>query len=203
VQSNHGRYAKIVSAASAAEIKAVETPPEGERNATLNKAAFALSQLCAASWSRPYISEGSIYAWLSQAAKVSGINYKEVEKTIKSGIDAGRTQPRATPENRVKPAEIKTAAPIKKTTEENKIASRFELDKKGLWFLQSKEDDEGITKITRNFVCGRLEIVAAVSDEGGINEGRLVRFKNSRGNVHELTFLMGIWSGSLETLYAQ
>ena len=92
--SSNGRpYAQ---AALRNELDAVASTTQGQRNERLNKAAFALGQLVAGG----ELPEAEVVAALSNAARQSGLNEKEIVKTIRSGISAGSTKPRTVPEGR-------------------------------------------------------------------------------------------------------
>ncbi|EFI34083.1 Bifunctional DNA primase/polymerase [Desulfonatronospira thiodismutans ASO3-1] len=73
------------------EVERVSTASEGTRNDTLNKAAFALGQLVAGNG----LSENDVLTALSNAALENGLEHREVEKTIQSGIEAGKQNPRS------------------------------------------------------------------------------------------------------------
>ncbi|MFN8188770.1 MAG: bifunctional DNA primase/polymerase [Gaiellales bacterium] len=79
--------------ALADEAEAVRTAPEGQRNATLNEAAFSLGQLEAGGELAPGVADEALRA----AALAAGLGASEVEKTLRSGLDAGRQEPRRAP----------------------------------------------------------------------------------------------------------
>jgi hypothetical protein len=93
------RIQAYCDAAIAAEVATVERAGEGERNNALNEAAFALGQLVGAGW----VSEGEISSLLENAAYTNGLvaddGLPQTRATIRSGIGAGRKQPRTLPEN--------------------------------------------------------------------------------------------------------
>ena len=72
------------------ELHAVCAAPEGTRNRTLNKAAFALGQLVAGG----YLARAEVEAALRGAAASAGLEAGEIEPTLRSGLDAGMQQPR-------------------------------------------------------------------------------------------------------------
>ena len=78
------------AAALESECLRVLQSREGERNETLNKAAFAIGQLVAAG----EISEIQAHEELTRAARRSGLNEHEVGATIRSGLGAGKREPR-------------------------------------------------------------------------------------------------------------
>jgi hypothetical protein len=85
------RYAE---AALDGECRAVATAPEGTRNDRLNIAAVKLGSLVAAG----ALSESVVRAELRRAALHAGLDPRETDLTIASGLAFGLTQPRAVPE---------------------------------------------------------------------------------------------------------
>ena len=89
-----GAYADAVLAD---ELAAVSGARRGQRNATLNKAAFSLGQLVGAQ----ALSAPDVEARLYCAAQASGLvaddGERAVRATLKSGLEAGRRQPRDIP----------------------------------------------------------------------------------------------------------
>lgn len=83
-----------VQAALDGEIAKVRNATVGERNGTLNKAAFALGQLLYTN----LIDELTITGALETAGLATGLSRNEARDTIASGIKAGRKQPRIIPE---------------------------------------------------------------------------------------------------------
>lgn len=96
VAGDHERY---VSAALAAEIGAIATAPAGRRNDTLNRAAYNLGQIVGAG----LLARDQVEQLLRGAAGLTGLKTREIEATIKSGIEAGMKKPRTIPDR--KPAE--------------------------------------------------------------------------------------------------
>lgn len=90
---------RYIEAAVAAEVRAVASAPEGTRNDTLNRAAFALGQLVAAGG----LPEGAARAELRAAALHAGLDPRETDLTIASGLAGGGQYPRQIPE-RERPA---------------------------------------------------------------------------------------------------
>jgi hypothetical protein len=76
------------------EIGRVAIAPVGERNHTLNRAAFATGQLIAGRAIED--ATGAVQALLNIGRAV-GLGDEEVVATVKSGIEAGSRQPRRTP----------------------------------------------------------------------------------------------------------
>jgi len=77
--------------ALADEVTLVRQAPEGQRNDTLNRAAYDVGQLVAGG----EISRQEAEEQLRQAALASGLRASEVEKTLASGINAGLANPRS------------------------------------------------------------------------------------------------------------
>ena len=76
------------------ELNAVGTAAVGTRNETLNKAAFSLGTLIGGG----YLGRSEVEAALASTAESVGLNAKEVQATIRSGIDAGAEHPRKIPD---------------------------------------------------------------------------------------------------------
>lgn len=89
-----GEYERYTQKALADEIAALARTPEGERNARLNQAAFALGQLVGAG----VLDRGSVEVALSGTAAAIGLGEVEARATIKSGLDSGMKEPRELPE---------------------------------------------------------------------------------------------------------
>lgn len=81
-----GHGARYVAAAIEAECLAVATAPEGERNHTLNVAAFAVGRFVAEGKADPV----AVHDALSAAARHAGLSEREIHLTIKSGLRARR-----------------------------------------------------------------------------------------------------------------
>ncbi|MBU0514811.1 MAG: bifunctional DNA primase/polymerase [Proteobacteria bacterium] len=79
-----------IQAALEAEVEAVRSAHEGERNHTLNRAAFALGTLIGAG----ALEQGIAETELTTAARAVGLNGKETQATIRSGIESGKKEPR-------------------------------------------------------------------------------------------------------------
>lgn len=78
------------TAALTGEYRAVAQAPVGERNTTLNKAAFKLAQLVAGG----ELSEEDARRELLDAATVAGLSEQEAERTYLSALRAGSQRPR-------------------------------------------------------------------------------------------------------------
>lgn len=80
------------------ELAAVALAPERERNNTLNASSFSLGQLIAAGLLNESEVEGALYF----VARRVGLDESEILPTIRSGIGAGKQQPRVLPEKLAK-----------------------------------------------------------------------------------------------------
>lgn len=76
------------------EIHAVRTAPEGGRNDQLNRSAFNLGQLVAGG----ELDCAHVQDELEAAANHAGLGSREIEATIRSGLNSGMQQPRKRPE---------------------------------------------------------------------------------------------------------
>jgi len=85
--ANAGRYAQ---AALDGELDALRTAPEGERNNTLNTAAFSLGTLIGGG----HLDRQQVEDSLRAVAASIGLDSRETEATIRSGIESGIRQPR-------------------------------------------------------------------------------------------------------------
>lgn len=97
--SREDRWAQ---AAMLREAHGVRTAPEGARNDTLNRAAFALGQIVAGG----LLTDEAVRAELLSAAQHCGLSEREASATIGNGIKAGATQPRTAPPPRPSVATI-------------------------------------------------------------------------------------------------
>lgn len=86
-----GSGSEYCAAALEAEVESVSSAPEGERNVTLNRAAFNLGTLIAAGGD---IDVDEVIEALVEAGAEAGLDDAEVEATITSGLDAGLDNPR-------------------------------------------------------------------------------------------------------------
>ena len=76
------------------EVERVTAAANGTRNHSLNRAAFSLGQLVAGG----ELAEDLVVRELTAAAELVGLNPREIEPTIASGLSAGAQQPRSVPE---------------------------------------------------------------------------------------------------------
>ncbi|NRQ39497.1 bifunctional DNA primase/polymerase [Nonomuraea sp. NN258] len=86
------RAAGYVLAALRGEVERVLTAVPGNRNDTLNLAAFALGQLAGSGLLPRHLAE----ACLHNAAEAIGLDFREAFSTIRSGLESGQRQPRRT-----------------------------------------------------------------------------------------------------------
>lgn len=87
---------RYVAAALIEESNKVARAGEGQRNDTLNQAAFSLGTLVGAGALQEHLAVGNLKA----SAAAAGLDPVEIEKTIASGMAAGRAQPRKMPEKK-------------------------------------------------------------------------------------------------------
>jgi hypothetical protein len=73
-----------------AECGRLALAPEGQRNHTLNAAAFALGQLVASG----ALSADEVIVSLVEVARRIGLRDTEIERTVESGLNAGLRSPR-------------------------------------------------------------------------------------------------------------
>ena len=82
-----------VEAALRGEVERVRFAPEGTRNDSLNRAAFALGQLAGAGM----LDEGPVASALVEAALAAGLDEPEARRTFGNGFYAGLREPRMIP----------------------------------------------------------------------------------------------------------
>lgn len=81
------------SAALARQVESVRGLPVGQRNDGLNRAAFSLGRLVGGG----ELSERLVHEALLAAALATGLGERESERTIRSGLSAGKAVPRRAP----------------------------------------------------------------------------------------------------------
>lgn len=91
---------RYIDSAISLECNAVSGAPEGTRNDTLNKAAFALGQLV----SGGHVNAERVRVALRDAAEVAGLQPSEIMHTISSGLEASKDSPRRIETRTLKPA---------------------------------------------------------------------------------------------------
>lgn len=99
-----GRVARYAHAALEREAAAVAAAPQGQRNHTLNRAAYNLGTLVGAGALDQAVAETS----LAHAAEAAGLNPRETIATVHSGLSNGIANPRQLPAT---PVETPTAVP--------------------------------------------------------------------------------------------
>src|SRR5437879_9159262 len=75
------------------ECQELASTPNGSRNERLNKAAYNLGQLVAGN----EISRSTVERELYASAERSGLGHREIERTMRSGIESGMKSPRTRP----------------------------------------------------------------------------------------------------------
>ncbi len=93
-RADSGGLSSYVRAAVDRECSDLRATAEGSRNHRLNAAAYSLGQLVGGG----ALPESTAVAELGAAAKACGLGDTEAEKTIASGIGAGKQEPRSVPE---------------------------------------------------------------------------------------------------------
>jgi Bifunctional DNA primase/polymerase, N-terminal len=99
-----GRLARYAHAALEREAAAVASAPEGQRNHTLNRAAYNLGTLVGAG----AFDEAVVATSLAHAAESAGLGPREIMTTIRSGLSTGIAHPRQLP---AVPVETPAAVP--------------------------------------------------------------------------------------------
>ena len=93
-ESDETRTRRYAEAALRDEVLTLAGTPGGNRNAQLNRSAFALGQFVAAK----VLSDDEVISELSRAAANTGLDSDEIRKTIMSGLESGNKHPRLIPE---------------------------------------------------------------------------------------------------------
>ena len=88
-----GRLARYVQAALEREAATVAAAPQGQRNHTLNRAAYNLGTLVGAG----ALDQAAVETSLAHAADAAGLGPRETIATIRSGLATGITHPRQLP----------------------------------------------------------------------------------------------------------
>jgi hypothetical protein len=102
VQLDDARRSKYASRALDEELARVQSAPEGERNDTLNRAAFSLAQLVGAG----ALDETQTWDALRSAALRVGLTSGETQKTLRSAFAAGKQKPRQLPAAQLVPKRV-------------------------------------------------------------------------------------------------
>jgi len=101
--SRHEQYAQR---ALMMEVHAVTSAGEGTRNDRLNQAAFSMGTLVGGR----YLDRVTVETQLRQAALDAGLELREIEATLKSGLDAGEKEPRDLQIKAAKAISLRSAA---------------------------------------------------------------------------------------------
>lgn len=146
---NADRKKKYVESALAGEVAKVKSASEGDRNSTLNKAAFSIAGYIKSG----AIDERDVRRELERAGRQSGLSAEEVEKTVNSGIKEGKEKPREIPE---KPEPKPEAAP--------KIPEKQDLNvkKKALEIMEKGDPVTYILDCYNELHYGDRELGAAI-----------------------------------------
>ncbi len=83
-----------IEAALRGELTKLERTVKGDRNSQLNKSAFALGQFIGAG----LLDRGRVEAELTRVALAIGLGEREIQSSIRSGIEAGMREPREVPD---------------------------------------------------------------------------------------------------------
>ena len=138
------------------ETGKVRSAPEGQRNDTLNRAAFAMGQLVAGG----ELSQSLVESVLMDAGLATGLDEREVSKTLKSGLEKGMQEPRKAsvtiPEKQNNDLRGEIAAMLKMDAIDREVARKEIAEKHGVrksvidQFIKSLEEEkngEGTTEI--------------------------------------------------------
>jgi putative DNA primase/helicase len=108
---------------------------EGARNDTLNKAAFSLGTLVGGGG----LDEEVVRTRLTEAAQQSGLPDAEIDATIKSGLEAGKQQPRTVPNT----------------------PPGFVIRSDGLWYVKQEKDGDPV----ETWIDPPLHVLGATRDK--------------------------------------
>jgi uncharacterized protein (DUF927 family) len=145
------------------ELEKVETATEGCRNNTLNKVSYNLARLIGGG----YLDRNAIEEMLLASAQVCGLGMYEAVATIKSGIDAGISNPRI--------INLPTLPP------------GFRLGDDGLFSVTTNKQGEFV----EHRLADPIIIVGKVRDVANEGWGLLVRWADPDGIVHTATIYKG------------
>lgn len=105
-KQNEHDFSAWVESAVESEVNNVLSATQGNRNNTLNKAAFALGQIIATPWANA--NQFDIETRLLDAALSIGLDLNEAKATIESGLKSGKLQPREMPETTKQPVKLQS-----------------------------------------------------------------------------------------------
>lgn len=162
------------------DARKVSTAREGNRNDTLNAAAFGLGQLVAGGEIDAHEAEHELTA----AAAACGLPQDEARKTIASGMKAGEREPRNAPK----------AKEIERTcgTVPGSPGRQFSVREDGVYFLELDKDGN----IEPHWVCSPLRILAETRDEDGEGRGLLLEIIDSEGHSHRWAMPSSLRAGN-------
>lgn len=141
-ESDESRTRRYAEAALRDEVRALEGTPEGNRNEQLNRSAFALGQFVSAQ----VLDESEVIRELTRAARATGLNPDEIERTIRSGLESGSRHPREIPE--------KHQRPVSNGKNETRPEVLDEIHAKALEILQHGDPIKYITQSSGRMVLG-------------------------------------------------
>jgi hypothetical protein len=156
------------------EIAELVRTPEGDRNNALNTSAFRMGQIVGGG----HLDEDEAVAALKQAALQMGLEAREIHPTIKSGLTAGKSEPRH-PEKRAAEAHLdaKTAKDADRIAKRIKDGLKDVLAEVGIKVDAIAVDAERVGKM-----IGRSFWSASQSKLHFLNrEGHLVKFTQGEG----------------------
>jgi hypothetical protein len=156
------------------EVAELVRTPEGNRNNALNTSAFRMGQIVGGG----HLDENKAVAALKQAALQMGLEAREIHATIRSGLTAGRSNPRH-PEKHA----VESRLDAKTTKDANQVAERIRDSlKNSLAEVGIKVDAIAIDTERVGKMIGRSFWSASQSKLHFLNrEGHLVKFTQSEG----------------------
>jgi putative DNA primase/helicase len=119
--SGDERQGNYAEAALSSELERLRHASAGSRNDTLNKCAFRLGQLVGAD----LLNRGRVESAMASAAREIGLGDKEAQATIRSGLDAGMSQPRIV---NLQPSSVQAAVDEQEDSLLRELASLGETD---------------------------------------------------------------------------
>jgi hypothetical protein len=156
------------------EVAELVRTPEGNRNNALNTSAFRMGQIIGGG----HLDENKAVAALKQAALQMGLEAREIHPTIKSGLTAGRSNPRH-PEKHA----VESRLDAKTNKDANQVAERIRDSlKDSLAEVGIKVDAIAVDAERVGKMIGRSFWSASQSKLHFLNrEGHLVKFTQSEG----------------------
>jgi hypothetical protein len=117
VEQSDGHRRAYAEAALRGECRAVASAQKGGRNRQLNRSAFALGQLVAAG----ALSQSEVESALTEAARETGLSDPEIRGTLRSGLAAGKKEPRRIPARETHPLQPSAAGSTRRRRHPVKI----------------------------------------------------------------------------------